>query len=87
MQTLSETAEKAARDHVLSKVPKGKISALDIAVEVVGSKPVTVEIDIDLALSPLIRRTDEEKLADEAAEKAFEASELYLRELKCKSKI
>jgi hypothetical protein len=85
MQTLSETAEKAARDYVLSKVPKGKISALDITVEVVGSKPVTVEVDVDLMLSPLMKKY-EEKLADEAAEKAFEAAEQYLRELKCKSK-
>jgi len=86
MQTLSETAEKAAREYILSKVPKGKVSALDITVEVVGSKPVTVKVDIDLALSPLMKKYDEEKLADEAAEKAFEAAEQYLRELKCRSK-
>jgi len=87
MQTLSEIAEKAARDYILSKIPQRKISVLDIAVETVGSKPVTVSVDVDLMLSPLMKKCDAEKLANEAAEKAFEAIEQCLRELSCKSKI
>lgn len=86
MQTLSEIAEKVARDYVLSKVPQRKISTLDIVVETAGSKPVTISVDIDLALSPLMRAYDAEKLANEATEKAFAAIEQYLRELSCKSK-
>ncbi len=86
MQELSEIAEEAARNYVLSKVPQRKISALEIAVETVGSKPVTVSVDVDLALSPLMRAYNVEKLASEAAEKAFEAAEQYLRELSCRSK-
>ncbi|MDH5448283.1 MAG: DUF3194 domain-containing protein [Candidatus Bathyarchaeota archaeon] len=87
MQTLSEIAEKAARDYVLSKVPQRKISALGITVETVGSKPVTVSVDVDLVLSPLMKPYNVEKLANEATEKAFEAIEQCLRELSCKSKI
>lgn len=87
MQTLSEIAEKAARDHILSKVPQRKISVLDIVVETVGSKPVTVAVDIELVLSPLMKTYNAEKLANEATEKAFEAIEQCLRELTCKSKI
>lgn len=86
MQTLSEIAEKAARNHVLSKVHQRKILTLDIAIETVGSKPVTVSVDVDLTLSPLIKTTSAEKLASEATEKAFEAIEQCLRELSCKSK-
>ncbi len=86
MQELSEIAEEAARDYILSKVPQRKISALEVAVETIGSKPVTVSVDVDLALSPLMRAYNVEKLASEAAEKALEAVEQYLRELSCRSK-
>ncbi len=86
MQMLSEVAEKAARDYVLLKVPQRKISALEIIVETAGSKPVTVSIDINLVLSPLMKKYNAEKLANEATEKAFEAIEQHLRELSCKSK-
>ncbi len=86
METLSEIAEQTARDYILSKVSKRKISTLEITVETEGSKPVTISVDVDLALSPLMKKYDAEKLADEAAEKAFEAIEQYLRELSCKSK-
>ncbi len=86
MQMLSEIAEKSARDYILSKVPQRKISTLDIIVETVGSKPVTISVDVDLVLSPLVRTYNAEKLAKEAAEKAFEVIEQHLRELSCKSK-
>jgi hypothetical protein len=87
MQALSEIAEKAARDYVLSKVPQRKISTLNITVETVGSKPVTVAVDVELVLSPLMKAYNAEKLANEAAEKALEAVEQYFRELSCQSKI
>ena len=87
MQTLSEIAEKAARDYILSKVSRRKISVLDLAVEIVGFKPVTVSVDVDLVLSPLMKTFNAGKLTNEAAEKAFEAIEQCLRELSCKSKI
>lgn len=86
MQTLSEIAEKAAGDYIQSKVPRRKISKLDIIVETTGSKPVTISVDVDLALSPLMRTTNAAKLADEAVQKAFEAIDQFLRELSCRSK-
>ena len=86
MQALSEIAERVARDYILSKVPQRKISTLDIVVETVGSKPVTISLDIDLVLSPLMRAYDAKKLTNEATEKAFAAIEQHLRELSCRSK-
>lgn len=86
MQAISEIAERTARDHIHSKVPRQKISNLEIAVEAAGSKPVTITIDVDLALSQVIKDCDAEKLANEATQKAFEAVEQYLEELKCRSK-
>ena len=87
MQTLSEIAEKAARSHVLSHVPQRRIATLDITVETAGAKPVTIAIDVDLALAPQVKALDAQKLASEATQKAFEAVEQHLRELSCRSKI
>ena len=86
MQTLSEIAEKTARAYVFSKVSQRKISRLDISIETAGTKPVKVTVNIDLKLSPLLKILNEEKLANEAAERALEAVEHCLRELSCRSK-
>ena len=77
---------KTARDYILSRVTPQKISALEIIVETAGLKPVTVSIDVELALSPLMEKYNAGKLADEATKRAFEAIEQYFRELSCKSK-
>jgi len=79
-------AEKAARDYITSKVPSRRISALDITVEVEGEKPLTVSVDIEISLSPLMKNYNAEQLANEATKKAQEAAEAYLRKTACKSK-
>ena len=86
MQTLAEIAEKTARAYVFSNVSHRKITRLDISIETVGTKPVTVTVNIDLKLSPLLKSFNEEKLANEAAERALEGVERWLRELSCRSK-
>ena len=86
VEKLCEVAEKAARKHILSKVPMRRISDFDITVEVEGLKPLNVTVDVNLELSPLMRNYDAEKLVEEAVQKAFNAVDNYLRELSCKSK-
>ena len=86
IETLSETAEKAARDYVYSKVPQQKISTLDIVVEAAGSRPINVSVEIDLTLSPEAKTYSADRLVNEATERAFEAVEEKLRELTCRSK-
>lgn len=85
LEKLCEIGEKAARTHVLSKVPARKVSALDITVDTKGSKPVTVDVEVEIALSPVMKNYDVDKLSKEAVEKAFEAIKEYLRELACRS--
>ena len=85
VETLCATAEKAARDHVLSKVPSRKVSVLNITVDTEGLKPVTVNVEVEITLSPLMKNYDVKKLANEATKQAFKAVEAYLRELTCKS--
>jgi len=85
LEKLCEIGEKTARQYVLSKVSSSKISALNISIDTEGTKPVTVNIDVEISLSPLMKEYNVEKLAKEATEKAFASIKEYLSELACKS--
>jgi len=87
IEELCSITEEAAREYVLSKVPSKRIETLNISVEVEGTKPVTLTVEIDVALSPLMKDFDVQKLVDEAVNEAFTSAKKYLRELKCHSKI
>ena len=85
-EELCERAEQAARDYVLSKVSTGRITILDVLVSAEGTKPVTVEVDVTVVLSPLMKDFDVEALTKEARNRAFAIIEEYMRESRCKSK-
>ena len=85
VEELCDTAEKAARGYILSKIPPGRISVLNITVDTEGLKPITVNVDVEVTLSPLMKSYDVKKLASEATKKAFLSIETYLRKLACKS--
>ncbi len=85
MEELCEVAERAAREYILSKLPLNRISDLNITVETEGTRPVTVNVDVEITLSPLLKNCDVGKLANEATKRAFTSVERYLRELACKS--
>jgi hypothetical protein len=86
VEELCERAEQAARDYVLSKVSTRRIAVLDVSVDAEGTKPVTIDVDVTVVLSPLMKNFDVEALTQEATKQAFAIIEEYLRELKCKSK-
>lgn len=80
LEKLCEIAEKAARNYVLSKVPMRRVSTLDITIDTAGKKPLVVNVEVEITLSPLMKGFDVEKLSKEATEKAFSAITEYLRE-------
>lgn len=82
---LCETGELAARKYVLSEVSTSKIVDLDVFVDAQGTKPVTVNVEVNVVLSPIMKDFDVESLTKEATNQAFIAIEEYLRGLKCKS--
>jgi hypothetical protein len=82
IETLCSTAEHAARKHILSKVPLKMVDKLNVSVEVEGSKPVNVTVEVDLGLSPKIKDVDVEALTKDAVKAGLDASEIYLRKLK-----
>ena len=85
VQELSEKAELSARKYVLSQVSASRIMDLDVFVDAQGTKPITVVVDVNVVLSPIMKGFDVEALTKEATNQAFIAVEQYLRELKCKS--
>ena len=85
LEKLCEIGEKAAREHVYSKVSPRKVSELNIYIDTEGAKPVTISVDLEISLSPLMKNYDTEKLAKEATEKAFISIKAYLSEIACKS--
>lgn len=83
IEELCAVAEEAARQHILSRVPAKLVENLDVTVEVEGSGPLTLAVEVELSLSPTIHDIDVEKLAEEAVKEAFASAENYLRELMC----
>jgi hypothetical protein len=82
IELLCQTAENAARKHVLSKVSSKDIDRLDISVEAEGKKPVNVTVEIDLALSPQTKNVDAQALVKEAVGVGQMAAENFLRKIK-----
>lgn len=83
IEKLCTIAEEAARQHILSRVPAKLVEKLDVTVEVEGFWPLTLTVEVELSLSPMMQSMDVEKLANEAVKEAFKSAENYLRELKC----
>ena len=86
LERLCEIAEEAAREYVASRIPDRGISDLSISVNSVDSETLNLEIDVEITLSPLFRKVNAKKLAEEAVNAAFKAAEEYLREISCHSK-
>jgi hypothetical protein len=86
IEELCSIVEKTARQYVISKVSPKRIETLNISVETEGTKPVRLTVDVDVSLSPLMKKFNVQKLVDEAIKEAFTSAENYLRELKCHSK-
>ena len=82
IELLCQTAEDAARKHVLSKVSSKEVDRLDISVEAEGTKPVSVTVEINLALSHQTKNVDAQALVKEAASEGQKAAENFLRNIK-----
>jgi hypothetical protein len=85
LQALAELAENTARDYIYTRISRREISNLEITVESLGPKPITVTIEVELDPKPSTKKHDAERLTREATQEAFDAVEHYLEELKCQS--
>lgn len=78
-------AEKAAREHILSMIPSREITTLNITVEVIGKKPIKINVETEIQLSNPKKNYDTAQLAKQATQKAIQAIDEYLRQTVCKS--
>ena len=85
VEELCERAEEAARKHVLSQVSACRIATLDVTLDAEGTKPLNINVDVTVVLSPLMKDFEVEALTKKATERAFAQIEEYLRETTCKS--
>jgi len=72
-------AQDAARSHLLSKVSIKRIDDIDVTIEAVGDKPLTLSVDVAVELDS--GNEDMDSLVDEATDLAFQAAEKKAREL------
>jgi hypothetical protein len=72
-------AQEAAHKHIASKISMKRISDIDVTVEAVGDKPLTLFVDVAIELES--GDADISPLVDEATDLAFSAAEEKAREL------
>ena len=82
IENLCTVAEKAAKKHVLSKVPLKMVDSLNISVEADGAKQLNLTVEVDVVLSSEMKDYSLSRLAGEAAKEALRVSENYLRSIK-----
>ena len=82
IELLCQTAEEAARKYVFSEIPSKQVDLLDISVEAEGAKPVNVNVEIELVLSPQAKNVNAEALVKKAVAEAHKATENFLRNIK-----
>jgi len=72
-------AEEAARSSLLGKIPAKRLEDLNILVEAVGSKPLSLTVEV--SAESLMADDDLNSLVQEATNAAFKAAEDKVREL------
>lgn len=86
LEALCEAADRAVRDFVLTQINPRFVDDLDVAVDVDGSGPVTIVVDVSLSLKPSAGKVDVKRLVDAAGDRAFQAVEDRLRDFPCRSR-
>ena len=79
IEEICVAAEEAARRVLFSKIHVKRVSDLDVTVEAIGDKPLTLAIEVGVDL--LIGDEDLQPLVDEATDAAFLAAEAKVGEL------
>lgn len=79
VEQLCTAAEEAARRELLATVSIKQISDLDVTVEAIGDKPLTLTVYVALELST--DNEDLQDLVDQATNAAFAAADKKAREL------
>ena len=79
VELICTAAEEAARKSILSKISLKKLDDLDLTVEGVGDKPLSVTVQI--AIESELEDPELGTIIDSATDAAFAAAEAKVREL------
>ena len=79
IQEMCVAAQEAARNHLLSKISLKRITDIDVTIEAIGDKPLSLSVDVALELET--GNEDMDPVVDEATDIAFLAAEKKAREL------
>jgi len=79
VELVCTAAEEAARKFILSKISLKKLDDLDLSVEGVGDKPLSVTVQI--AIESELEDPELGTIIDNATDAAFAAAEAKVREL------
>ncbi len=79
IESICAAAEEAARKLILSKIPLKKLEDLDLSIEAIGDKPLSVAVQV--AVETDLDHDELDTIIDKATDAAFEAAEAKVREL------
>ena len=79
VEQMCAAAEEAARRCLLSSVSLKDISDLDLTIEALGDKPLTLSIDVAIEIADSTQNLG--SVVEEATNRAFSAAEAKAREL------
>jgi len=79
VEQMCAAAEEAARKCLVSSVSLKDLTDLDVSIEAVGEKPLTLIIEVAIEVADTTRNLD--SVVDEATDHAFSAAEAKAREL------
>jgi hypothetical protein len=79
VELICTAAEEAARELILSKISLKRLDDLDLSVEGVGDKPLSVTVQI--AIQSELENPELDNIVDDATNAAFAAAEAKVREL------
>jgi hypothetical protein len=86
LQSVSETAELTVREVIFSKVSRKLVDDLAVVVDIDVHNHASIDIEVELRLSPLLHETDVDALIDEAISLGFRSAEKKAKEiLACRS--
>ena len=81
IEFLCQTTEDTVRKYILNQVASKDVNQLDIFVEVEGTKPVNVSVEVELVLTKQAEAIDVEALVKHAVETGQTTAENFLRKI------
>lgn len=79
IESICTAAEEAARKLILSKISLKKLEDLDLSIEAIGDKPLSVAVQV--AVKTDLDADELDTIIDKATDAAFDAAEAKVREL------